>query len=268
MGIAEQLLSGNTYTRVTQLFEKAGGLNSASNSTQAFNSAFIVLSATANRPSVLRLYSDESSLYIDAKRPLNNFNVSESVGLVADITFTSAGTVTFVPPLIGTTVTGGELWWYLTSSNALAQVSVQAYPIAPYGLPIGSALSISGSNISTTSNGVSGSISTPNGYLIISGSATTESRLRLYSTPLSEIPSGEFTRSFGTASLPNANLIADLMFDSASFKYKLVPVLEAYTWKNNAYVNGTNLTSYILENKSLTTPANITASLYIYSFQD
>lgn len=269
MGLAEQILAGNNYIRTTLTFTKGGGLNSASNSTQEFNSAFILLKASANRQSVLRLYSDETSMYIDAKRPLNNFNVSESVGLIADITIGASETLVFTPPLIGTTTQGGQLWWYLTSSNGTTtNVTVDAYPIAPYGLAIGETLKISGSSISTASYGVSGSVVTPKGYLIISGSATSESRLRLYSTPLYEIPNSEVTRSFGTASLSTANLIADLMFDSGSFQYKLIPTLEAYNWKNDDFMYGTNLTSYILENKSAQPSTRITASLYIYSIED
>jgi hypothetical protein len=269
MGLVEQILEGNVYNRVSHTFEKVGGVPSASNSTQALNSAFILLRATTNRPATLRLYSDEASLYSDASRPINNFNVSESIGLISEISLTTAGTLTFTPPLIGTSADGGLVWWYLSGSTADTTVTVQAYPIAPNGLDIGSVLAISASAVTNASNGVSGSIVSPNGYLIIScSSATKDARLRLYSTPLSEIPTEEKLRNFDTVASASSNLIADLIFDDPFVQYKLVPVLEAYTWENKDFSTGTNVTSYILENKSVTSPINMTASLYIYSFED
>ena len=93
------------------------------------------------------------------------------------------------------------------------------------------------------------------------------SRLRLYSRPVGEVPLVEATRSFDTQSQNNSLLIADLMFDSESFHYPLVPTVEGYTWTNENYAVGNNQVGYILENRS-GAPANISASLYIYSTED
>jgi hypothetical protein len=88
---------------------------------------------------------------------------------------------------------------------------------------------------------------------------------------MSDVPLAEQTRSFGTQPNSGSKLIADMMFDSASFNYPLVPVLEAYTWEDPNYIPGVNRTSYILENLSDVTTVysgSLNSSLTIYTLED
>lgn len=76
-------------------------------------------------------------------------------------------------------------------------------------------------------------------------------RMKLYSTPMSEVPSTEQTRSF--TSIPpddSSKLIGDFSFDSSSRSYKLTPVVEGYTWSGSRYIQGTGRTSYQIQNTS------------------
>ncbi len=65
----------------------------------------------------------------------------------------------------------------------------------------------------------------------------------------------------------SAQLIADVIFDTGSFAYKFVPVLEAYTWEAGNLSTGTGTLGYQLENRTGATQ-NITASLYILSTEE
>jgi hypothetical protein len=206
----------------------------------------------------------------DASRASSSFALNDSVALVADIVLSGSTVLNFTPPVIGNTFTGGQLWYNLSGSSFLPiTASITSYPLRPVGDSTdgNSSIVISGSSIPTTGDGVSGSITTSKSFLILSGSATQESRLRIYSRPHTEIPSGEMTRSFGVQPGENSGLIADLMFDSASFRYPLVPILEGFTWSGNAYETGTGQLGYILANRTGGT-TDITASLFTYSLED
>lgn len=76
------------------------------------------------------------------------------------------------------------------------------------------------------------------------------SRVKLFSTPLNQIQTAEFTRSFSVAPRDDSKLVADFAFDSSSRAYKLSPVLEAYTWTGSKYVEGTGQLSYQVQNTS------------------
>ena len=260
------------FSRTTTDFTKAGNqlIDSGSPKT-SMGGAFILLNAQlkGNPPCRLRLYSDAASRDVDANRSWTNFNMSESVALIADIVLTDTNTVTFDPPIIGNTFSNGEVYYHLSASNTPLTASITSYPLKTLNdsLDGNTSLMVSGSSVPTTGYGISGSITTSNSFIILSGSSTAVSRLRLYSRPVSEVPLAEVTRSFDTQSQDGALLIADLMFDSASFQYPLVPVLEGYTWTKENYAVGTNQVGYILENRS-GGATNITASLYIYSTED
>lgn len=266
----------NTYLfeRNTTTFFKESNVPTVSGSITTMGGMFILLDARAdNVSSRLRLYSDEPSMKLDESRPAGNFNLTESVALIADIVLNDTNLLPLTPPIIGNTFVGGQLWYNLSgSTNPNINVTLTSYPILPVGESVANldgntSLVISASNVPTTGNGVSGSITTSKSFLILTGSATSESRLRLYSRPHTEIPFTETTRSFGTASQAGSFLIADLMFDSGSFRYPLVPILEAYTWTNSNYAVGSGQVGYILQNRSAST-TNLTASLYIYSTED
>ncbi len=262
----------NTYLfkRDVTTFFKGSGAPISSGSITSMGGTFMLLDARATNLSRLRLYSDEPSMITDAPRPVGNFNLSQSVALVADIVFNDINLLAFIPPIIGHTFVGGQLWYNLSGSIATnVTATITSYPLRPVGdsLDGNTEIQISGSNIPTSGYGVSGSITTSKSFLILTGSATSESRLRLYSRPYTDIPFTETTRSFGTASQAGSHLIADLVFDSGSFIYPFVPVLEAYTWNDAQYAVGSGQLGYILENLSAS-PTDITASLCVYSTEE
>ncbi len=259
----------NKFERISTTFTKTLGQISASGVTQDMGSAYILLSAKVTGgqiPGRLRLYANQTSRDEDLGRATGNPNLSESIALVADIVLTDTNILTFDPPVIGTTFTNGEVW-YNISGSLLTSITVNSYKIGIPNTTIGQELSITGSAIPSTGYGVSGSITAPKSFIIITGSAVTQSRLRLYSRPVTEVPLSEQTRSFDIQSQDGSFLIADLMFDSGSFQYPLVPVLEAYTWSTSNYAVGNNTIGYILQNRTAVTQ-NITASLHIYSTED
>lgn len=272
MGFIETF-SRNKNTKISTVFSK--GASPVTSSIQTMGGAYVILQAKASSgvPVRLRLYSDSGSMIVDALRTSSSFAVSESVALITDIVLQDTNTLTFNPPIIANTADGGSTFFNLESSASIrAAVSLTTYALNDIGdsYEHKQAVNISGSQIPVTGGsiyGVSGSITTPKSFLILSGSATSESRLRLYSSPHTDIPLSEMTRLFDTASQSGSLLIADLIFDSGSFQYPLVPVLEGYTWINDDYMVGTNEVGYILQNLSAE-PTDITASLFIYSLED
>jgi hypothetical protein len=262
----------NQFTRTTTSIFKGSGASISSASLLDMGGAFILVNAQANNICRLRLYSDELSMITDADRPLGNFNLTQSVALIADIYLTGSNNpqLIFNPPIIGNTFVGGQLWYNLSGSSIPnINVTLESYPIKPIANSTDgdASIVISASAVPTTGDGVSGSIATSKSFLILSASATSESRLRLYSRPHTEIPTAEMTRAFGTEPQSGSLLIADLMFDSASFQYPLVPILEGYTWTATEYDVGSGQVGYILQNRSGGT-SNITASIYTYSLED
>lgn len=265
----------NTYNfkRTTTRFTKPSGRAIDSGSVNSLGGGFILLNAmsVSGAPCRLRFYSDETSMITDANRAEGNFVIADSVALIADVVISNQNTLVLDPPILGNTFTGGQVWYNLSgSSTPIINVDVQTYAIKPVGDSVGSnntSITITGTSVPTTGNGVSGSITTSKSFLILSGSSTVESRLRLYSRPYTEIPVSEQTRPFGTQPSDGSLLIADLVFDTANFQYPLVPILEAYTWTATDYSVGSGEVGYILENRSGGT-SNITVSLYTYSTED
>lgn len=270
MGLLEQLAAGHQFRRTTTTITGAGGVSTGQVST-GLGGSYILLTASSTKTCRVRLYPDSSSLVIDEPRSLTNFNVSASVGLTADIYLTgSAPSLTFNPPIIGTRYNGNVVWYTVSGSVGAFTVTLTTYPIAALDDDAidRSSIDIQRASVPSTGNGVSGSVTTDKSFLILSASSTYQpARLRLYSTSHTEIPSGEVTRSFGTASSAGANLIADMMFDSASYGYRLTPVLEGYTYQGTNYYTGTNTLGYILQNMS-GAATTISASLYVYATED
>jgi len=268
MGLVEQIAAGTTFSRKTVILPTFA-TSTLSGSVQSTGGSYILLGVTANKAARLRLYSDSASVNIDASRSPTTFTLNENVGLILDAILDSGSTLNLDPPVIGNTFVNGETWYHASASSGNTIISFEVYSIGNVGdsLTDRSVVKISGSSVPTTGYGVSGSITTKKSLLLLSGSATSESRLRLYSTTVDNVPMAEQTRSFGTASVGNSKLIADFMFDSASFQYKFVPTLEAYTWVGEEYTVGSGIIGYQLQNRSAGT-SDITASLYIYSTED
>lgn len=273
MGFIEQF-SRTKNVKTTTVFSK-GAIPIISSSIQEMGGVYVILDAKLIQgivPVRLRLYSDQQSMIIDGPRDTASFAISDSVSLIADIVLRDTNTLIFNPPLIADTIAGGFTWYNLQSVNNVplpAAIILTTYNLSPIGDSEENKLNliISGSQIPTSGNGVSGSITTSKSFLILTGSATSESRLRLYSRPVDEVPLAEKTRPFTTQINSGSLLIADLLFNSGSFIYPLVPVLEAYTWNQNDYQIGTGQVGYILQNMSAGT-TDITASLKIFSTED
>lgn len=101
------------------------------------------------------------------------------------------------------------------------------------------------------------------------------SRIRLYSTEVGQVPLAEQTRAFGTEPNSGSNLIVDMMFDSSSLYYPLVPIIEGQTWNSSSagtdYSTGVNRVGYILENKSNVATVysgSLNTILNLYSLDD
>lgn len=263
MGIFEQVISGSKFRREQNIISSTP----MSGSTTGFDKSYILLGISAQSPCRVRLYSDSASMVIDRERPTSSFALNSSVGLVLDTELDNSNLYfTFDPPIIGTTFSNAETW-YNISSSAAQSITFTSYPIEFSTSTGRTEISVSGSGLITGTTGVEGNTYSPKSFIILSGSASTsESRLRLYSKDIALVPNAEKIRSFGTEPATGSNLIVDIIFDSSSFDYKLVPTLEGYNLAS--YSAGQNLVGYILQNVSSTTSLNVTASLYLYSTED
>lgn len=274
MGLIETLERGivlGTKTTPSGLITLPAGQSQHSASVDVFGGTFVLLGMSAQRDCRVRLYTDKQSMDIDAPRAEGDFAIDDAVGLVSDVVITTATmSLNFNPPLLGSSHELGNAWYKITGSIGSDNLITFTYfPLTDAGdaTTDRSALIVSGASLPTTGNGISGSIATPKSFLILTGSANVETRLRLYSAPIDEVPLDEQARAFGALPSSSAKLIADMMFDSASYAYKLSPILEAYTWQNNLYSVGTNVASYIMKNESGGV-SDVTASLHIFAVED
>lgn len=260
MGIFEQVQSGSIFTRATTTITNTP----ISSSTTAFGGTYILLSVEVNNTCRIRLYSDSASVGIDDARLTSSLNISESVGLVLDTFVTTPTKLYFDPPIFGTAFLNDETWYNISGSSVSATFTY--YPIES-AIATREGLQINASSLPPGTS-QQGSITSPKAFLILSASCNnSETRLRLYSKDISEVPVGEIGREFGDPPTTQSRLISDMVFDSASYAYKLTPILQAYNL--DTYEVGERSVSYILENLSTsTTKNNITASLYVYSIED
>ena len=235
--------------------------------TSELGSTYILLGISATKECRVRLYSTSESIALDSARAPLDFTIDPDVGLNLEAYLTSSQLqLTFDPPVIGTAFDGSNTWLSVSSSAGSANVQVVAYPIDDQ--TISRETLIVTSSVST-GIAVSGSVVSPKSFMILGATSDFLARLRLYSTTLDDVPTEEKIRVFGVQPPTGSKLIADLVFDSASFFYKINPVLEGYTWAGGQnYSTGTNVVHYILENLSGTSPAPVTASLEIISLED
>lgn len=260
MGLLEQIENGVKFSRSTVALTNSP----VSGSTTDFGSTYILLSVSVNNPCRIRLYSDSSSVAIDAPRTTASFNIAPEVGLTLD-TFVANQSykLTFDPPIIGTTFSASNTWYNISGSNVTATFTY--YPIEVNDLQRQTTVF----QYATLPVGTyySDNIASPKSFLILSASGNySGSRLRLYSRDISTILSSEISRPFSTPADSQTSLIADMVFDSASYAYKLVPVLQGYNLENYNFAN--NYIGYILENISSVNMTDVTASLFIYPIED
>lgn len=270
MGFKELVASGsyvpNRITVNVPPGSSTGGI--VQGPTADFGSTYVLLGMFAQRNCRVRLYSTSESVALDSARAPFDFTIDPAVGLNLEVFLSgSERTITFDPPVIATTFADRTTWFNVSSSIGNPNVQFTAYQIQPRStslpeLTIGISASIaSGSSVSGSLDTVSKS------FLIRAASGSEISRLRLYSTDVTLISSTEKERPFGTQPPSSSKLITDLMFDSASFLYKINPVLEGYTWAGDDYKLGTNTIGYILQNRTAATAA-VTASVLILSLED
>ena len=257
MGLLEQIQSGALFTRQSQPLLSTN----VSGSETAFGNSYILLGVTATNPCRVRLYSDSASVNIDNSRPSSSFNFSASVGLTLDASLTTGElSLTFNPPILGTTFAESKTW-YNISASAAATVTFNYYPIEQY---TGSRQEVVIKQYATANNFIhEGTFTAPKSFLLLSASADTLSRLRLYSTE-DGVPTAEKLRNTGSLPDDNSKLIVEMLFDSASYPYKLAPIIEGFN--TNEYPVGTNTYKYIMQNRT-GADAPITASLYLYPLE-
>jgi hypothetical protein len=258
MGLLEQIQSGALFTRQSQTLSST----TVSGSNPAFGNSYILLGISATNPCRVRLYSDSASINIDDSRPESVFDFSASVGLTLDATLTSDQlALTFDPPLLGTTFAQTQTWYNISASSA-TDVTVNYYPIEQF---MGSRQEIVIRQYAAANNFIQeGTFTAPKSFLLLSASADTVSRLRLYSVD-DGVPTAEKLRDTGSIPEDNSKLIVDMLFDSASYPYKLAPIVEGFNL--NTYPVGTNTYKYIIQNRT-GADAPITASLYIYPLEN
>jgi hypothetical protein len=266
MGFKELIGSGQFTTNRVTVPIPDNGSGTTQNAVSGLGSTYVLLGISAANECRVRLYSTSQSVALDAPRAPLDFVIDPEVGLNLEAYMSGSSlSFTFDPPILATSFDGSNTWFNISSSvGSPPNVQILAHPLEFQNI-VRAELPISRSV--TTGTAVSGSVTTPKSFLILSGSATAVSRLRLYSTDLINVPSGERTRDFGVQPPSGSKLIADLMFDSASFSYKINPVLEAYTWDGVEYTSGTGTVHYILENRAGGT-LPVTASLHILSLED
>jgi len=255
MGLLEQIQSGALFTRQTVTLTNSP----PSSSTTTLGPSYVLLGVTANNPCRVRLYSDSASVAIDDLRPSASLNISASVGLTFDATLDNDLSLTLDPPVLGSTFVGGQTWYNISGSGGTS-VTFTYYPIEQF--TDRQTITIQQDALA---NSVihEGTFTAPKAFIIMSASANTLSRIRLYSVD-SGIPLNEKVRAIGTLPEDNSKLIVDMLVDSASYGYKMSPILEAYNL-NSSYV-GTNTYSYIVQNTT-GADAPVTASLYIYPLE-
>lgn len=269
MGLREQIASGAIFSKQTvNIPQFFSGIASGSIVSNKLAGNYILLSIGANKASRVRLYQDSSSVLLDAGRPTSSFDLDNGVGLNIDAVLEDNTAIRLDPPILCTTYGDGTTWYHVSSSLGNTNVSFTVYNIGKVGDSTldRSTLTIAPGSISGLSS-AQGDVTTRKSFLLLSGSSTHVSRLRLYSTAIASVPAGEIARSYGTTPGDDSYLIAEFMFDTASYGYKFSPILEGYTWSGTTYTTGSGTVGYILENRT-GSPATITSTLHILSLED
>jgi len=260
MGLLEQIASGARFTRQAVSISNTP----VSGSLTTFGETYILLNVTVNNPCRIRLYSDSGSVGIDNLRTTSSFDLSASVGLVVDTFITSQSyTLTFDPPIIGTTFSASQTWYNISGSNVTATFTY--YPIKS-DYASNTSLDFYATSIPSGFSELNNKTS-PKSFLILSASCNyADARLRLYSRSTSSLTSTEIARPFSTAPTDASSIITDMVFDSASYAYKLTPIIQGYNIQS--YTSPENKVGYIIQNLSGGTMTDVTASLCIYSIED
>jgi hypothetical protein len=254
------LLSGSQFTRKQLTIDNTP----VSGSLTEFGAGYVLLNVSVNNPCRIRLYSDSASVGIDTSRPTASFDFNDAVGLVLDTVITSQSfTLNFDPPIFGTTFADNQTWYNISGSGVIATFTYYPIELTPNSRQ---SLDFKFNSVSTSDVG---NIPAPKSFLILSASCNyANTRLRTYSQTVAIPgfpPSSEIVRTFSTTPNNQDNLIADMLFDSASYGYKLTPTLQAYNLQQ--YIPGESSVGYIFQNLAGGTITNVTASLYVYPLE-
>lgn len=264
MGLLEQIKSGSVFTRGTVILTNTP----STGETSAFGASYILLGAsrtnTSNKCRV-RLYGDSGSVAIDASRPTSSFDYSASVAVNLDMEF-SVGTssVIFNPPIIATTYSASKTFYNIENVSS-DTVSMNYYPIE-FNTSSRAGFQIPAVNLAAGAKST-GEVITPKSFIILSSFCNySNTRLRLYSRPISDITLAEQNRSYASTTADGSHLIVDMLFDSASYTYKMTPILQAYNLES--YMVGSNRVGYIFENLAGSTITGAFAAMVTYPIED
>jgi hypothetical protein len=285
MGLSEQIQAGANLERADVTFTTSvTGVGSAS-----IAPSYAILKIQASSPCRLRLYDNLSSRDEAGEivRPFGDTNISESVALVGDFSMSAAGQYAVDPVLYAVSADFNNPYTYYRVSPASSiDIKVTMYPIeivAPgvgaYSLDNRRTLPVITASLSAGAT-VSGSLASteiPQTYLLVSASANSLSRLRLYSTTAALSNTQEITRPFSVEPSASFNLIADMILSASKTTYFSPKIIGANLANmgsnlllirgNQALIDGENELYYIIENISAS-PIQVSASLHVYSLED
>lgn len=285
MGLSEQIQAGANLDRTDVTFTTSvTGVGSAS-----IAPSYAILKIQASSPCRLRLYDNLSSRDEAGEivRPFGNTNISESVALVGDFSMSAAGQYAVDPVLYAVSADFNNPYTYYRVSPASSiDIKATVYPIeivAPgvgvYSLDNRRTLPVITASLSAGAK-VSGSLASteiPQTYLLVSASANSLSRLRLYSTTAALSNTQEITRPFSVEPSASFNLIADMILSASKTTYFSPKIIGANLANmgsnlllirgNQALIDGENELYYIIENISAS-PIQVSASLHVYSLED
>jgi len=275
MGLIELVKSGSILERGAVTLTNSP--TSLGETTQ-FQATYILLGATRVGSTDLcrvRLYGDSGSVAIDAPRPSGSFDYSASVALNLEVSFSPGSqSVIFDPPIIATAYLDNKTYYNIESVST-DTVSIDYYPIG-FDTSQRGGLTTPQSSIPATDK-ISGSITTmirgsetfmcPRSFVILqAASSHANTRLRLYSRPIEQVNLTEQNRAYTSSFSDGSYLIVDMLFDSASFNYRMTPNLQGFNLET--YPVGENRVGYIFENLSGSPITNAFASVTVYPVED
>jgi hypothetical protein len=308
MGLVEHQLGGGFVGRKSVTLTSTAGQTYYTGSTTELGRTFIILSALPSiAPGRIRLYMNSSSrnLVTEISRSFETKSIDDSIAVLADISF-SAGTgraFGIDPMLYGATLqnntnqiyytieTAGNLANSIQLSSFLLEDNLDSNPSSEYAISnrrnvvlssdsmISGARFLGSASISTGSSGVSiVNTSTPKTYLLLSASSfpnpvSQSCRVRLYSIPLTSVPSTEISRSFNGQPTSGSGLIVDFLIESGAKFLPFTPI--SFGSNLSTVLTSQNLTEtpvqsevyYIIDNLH-TASVQHNVHLGIYSLED
>jgi hypothetical protein len=307
MGLVEHQLGGGFVGRKTVTLTSTAGQTYYTGSTIELGRTFIIVSALPTiSPSRIRLYMNSGSrnLITEISRSFETKSISDSVGLIADISFSANTTRTFGidPMLYGSSLettreiyytieTNGDVANSIQISSFLLEDNLDEDPTSVYAISnrrvvvlqtdsmVSGARFIGSASISTASSGVSiVTAPTPKTYLLLSASSfpnpvSQSCRVRLYSIPHSSIPTAEVSRSFTGQPTSGSGLIVDFLMESGAVRLPFAPIsfganLETVLISQNLNESPVGNELYYIVDNLYTASVQHNIHLGLYSLED